>query len=106
MMKKKILIDTKTILPLYIQGFISGIGRSTYELLNALQKKKDLPFEIILFSQSTKGVSPKKDFLFKNLHFYMPDRPFFRKVTNFLKMKRWFVKYDLLHMPNNNTALN
>ncbi len=33
-MKKKILIDTKTILPLYIQGFISGIGRSTYELLN------------------------------------------------------------------------
>lgn len=101
MMKKKILIDTKTILPLYIQGFISGIGRSTYELLNALQKKKDLPFEVILFSQSTKGVSPKKDFLFKNLHFYMPDRPFFRKVTNFLKMKRWFVRYDLLHMPNN-----
>jgi len=38
-MKKKILIDTKTILPLYIQGFISGIGRSTYELLNALQNK-------------------------------------------------------------------
>lgn len=98
---KKILVDTKTVLPLYTCGFVSGIGRSTYELLRALDRKESLPFEVILFSQSLKGVSPKRDFHFRNLHFYLPDRPVFRRVTNSLRMKSWFVRYDLLQMPNN-----
>lgn len=99
---KNILFDIKTIIPLYTEGFINGIGRSTYELLKAISDEPR-DFEITLFSQNTRGITAKKDFQkLGYLHFYMPDRPFFRYLTNALKLRNVFKSYDLIQMPNNN----
>lgn len=98
---KCLLIDVNSIIPYYTAGYVSGIGRSTLELLNALSKIGDLPFEIVLFSQNTRGVKAKKYFPFKYLHFYLPNRPVFKNLIRVVRMKRWFCKYDLIHMPNN-----
>ena len=57
---KCLLIDVNSIIPYYTAGYVSGIGRSTLELLNALSKIGDLPFEIVLFSQNIRGVKAKK----------------------------------------------
>ena len=98
---KRLLIDINSIIPYYTVGVVTGIGRSTLELLKALSKVEDIPFEIVLFSQNTRGVKAKKDFSFKYLHFYMPYRKFFKKISSILQLKRWFCRYDLIHMPNN-----
>ncbi len=101
MKRKNILIDIKTVIPLYTIGYITGIGRSTYELLKALHEL-ELPFDITLFSQNTRGVTAKKEFpKFKYLHFYVPDRPLFRRVLEFFKLKYLLTNYSLLHLPNN-----
>lgn len=100
-MKKNILIDIKTIIPLYTQGYVTGIGRSTYELLKAIHEL-DLPFDVTLFSQNTRGTTAKAEFpKFKYLHFYCPDRPPFRKISNLLHLKYRLVGYDVYHLPNN-----
>lgn len=98
---KRLLIDINSIIPYYTVGYVSGIGRSTLELLNALSKISDLPFELVLFSQNTRGVKAKKYFPFKYLHFYLPNRFFFKTLVKVVRMKRWFCRYDLIHMPNN-----
>ncbi|OUO23511.1 hypothetical protein B5F90_01420 [Alistipes sp. An31A] len=98
---KKLLIDINTIIPYYTKHYATGIGRSTLELLKALSKIEAIPFKIILFSQNMRGIKAKKDFSFSCLHFYMPNRPFFKKLSSILRLKRVFCNYDLLHMPNN-----
>lgn len=100
-MRKNILFDIKTIIPVYTQGYVTGIGRSTFELLKAIHNL-DLPFDVTLFSQNTRGKTAKADFpKFKYLHFYFPDRPFFRKITDYLKLKYRLIRYDIYHLPNN-----
>jgi putative mannosyltransferase len=98
---KKLLIDINSIIPFYTQGHATGIGRSTMELLKALSDIKDIPFEIILFSQNTKGVMAKKDFPFRYLHFFMPNRYIFKKISNTLHLRYLCSKYDLIHIPHN-----
>lgn len=98
---KKLLIDINSIIPYYTIGHVNGVGRSTMELLKALAQIPNIPFEVTLFSQNTRGVKAKKDFPFRYLHFYMPNRSFFKKVSNILHMKRWFCRYDYVHVPHN-----
>ena len=47
---KRIAIDINSVLPLYSEGWISGIGRTTKELVEALDKMDNLPFEVVLLS--------------------------------------------------------
>ena len=98
---KKILIDINSVIPIYSIGYITGIGRSTFELLKAISKIKNIPFEIILFSQNLKGVKANKDFPFNYSHFYIPNRPFFKQISKLFRLKKIFCKYDLIHIPHN-----
>ena len=81
---KKLLIDIDSIVPYYVSGKLNGIGRTTLELINALDNiKKDIPFEIALYSQNMKGIGGKNTGLsFKNKHLYFPHR---EKKEQFLK---------------------
>ena len=56
MKRKKLLIDVNEALSYYISGKENGIGRTTRELIQALDKVGDQPFDIELFSQNIKGV--------------------------------------------------
>ena len=98
---KRLLIDINTIIPYYTEHYVTGIGRSTLELLKALSKIKKKQFEIVLFSQNVRGIKAKNDFPFSYLHFYMPYRPLFKRLSNILYLKKIFCNYDLIHMPNN-----
>lgn len=97
----KILIDINSVIPIFTTGYSTGIGRSTFELLKAISKIKDIPFEIILFSQNLRGVKANKDFPFIYLHFYIPNRPFFKQIIKLFHLKKIFCKYDLIHIPHN-----
>ena len=60
MKRKKLLIDVKDVEPYYIFGEEYGMGRTTRELIQALDNVGSLPFDIELFSQNIKGVGGGK----------------------------------------------
>lgn len=102
MKKPRVLIDVNSIISYIRDGALSGIGRTTFELLRQWDSFIDeIPFEIVLYSQNTKGISPKGIFKFKFIHFFWPDRFKWKKFLYPLGVRRLLAKYDLCHIPHN-----
>lgn len=102
MKKPRVLIDVNSIISYIRDGALSGIGRTTFELLRQWDSFIDeIPFEIVLYSQNTKGISPKGIFKFKSIHFFWPDRFKWKKFLYPLRLRRLLTKYDLNHIPHN-----
>ena len=99
---KRIVIDINSILPLYSKGWISGIGRTTKELVEALDQMDNLPFEVVLYSQNTKGISGKQLGLsFPNKHISFPHKDWANKIIKNFRVRECATRYDLLHIPHN-----
>lgn len=99
---EKLLIDVNSIVPFYVSGKVTGIGRTTLELIQALAKVEDLPFEIVLYSQNMKGVGGRNTGLsFKNKHLYIPHREKYDKLVGKIPIKECLTKYDIMHIPHN-----
>lgn len=102
MKKKRLLIDVNSILGYIKNGYVYGVGRTTFELLQALNKSIEaIPFEIVLYSQNTKRITPKGLFNFRFFHFLWPNRDNYNKILYFLGIKKKILKYDLMHIPHN-----
>lgn len=102
MKRKSILVDVNTIISYVKDGTLTGIGRTTFELLSQLDKMYDkLPFELVLYSQNTKGITPKGLFRFKTLHFFWPNRDNFKRLLYLFRLRKIISQYDLLHIPHN-----
>ena len=102
MKKKKVLIDVNSVVPYYVTGRLNGIGRTTMELVKALDSLGDLPIEIALFSQNMKGVGASSlQTKFKEHHLYLPHREKWDKVIARTPIREWMTGYDLMHIPHN-----
>lgn len=90
-----------------VTGRASGIGRTTLELVKALEELEDLPFEITLYSQNMKGVGASYfSERFNKFHFYLPNRVFFNKILALFPLKELLFPYDLMHVPHNHAYVN
>lgn len=99
---RKILIDVNPVVPYYISGKLSGIGRTTRELVTALDKQNNLPFEIQLFSQNMKGIGSRNlQTRFKCHHLYLPNREKFNKLSAAFHCRELLTGYDLMHITHN-----
>lgn len=100
---KRLLIDAGAVVPYYVSGKVSGIGRTTMELIQALAMQADeLPFEVMLYSQNMKGISGRNMHTpFRCRHLYLPDRPVVNKMLAHTPIKHWFTGYDMVHVPAN-----
>lgn len=99
---KRLLIDANPVVPYFVSGHVSGIGRTTKELIEALAKVPDLPFEIMLYSQNMKGIGGRNlDVPFKNRHLYLPNRGPVNKVLSHLPVREWLARYDIMHITHN-----
>lgn len=99
---KKLLIDVNSIVHGLVTGRVSGIGRTTSELVKALEEFDDLPFEITLYSQNMKGIGGSYfSEKFRKIHFYLPYREFVTKFLSIIPLKELFNYYDLMHIPSN-----
>lgn len=102
MRKKRLLFDVNSIVTYIRDGHLTGIGRTTYELLNQWnQFVNEIPFDIILYSQNTKRVSPKGLFKFKTFHFFWPNRLNWKKLLYPFRIRKLLTRYDLNHIPHN-----
>ena len=100
---KRVCIDINSIVPLSHQGYLSGVGRTTLELVKALgELKNELPFELVLYTQNMKGISSRYfELLFESKHIYLRNTPFFKKTVKLSYGKELLTQYDLLHIPHN-----
>lgn len=100
---KRLLIDAGAVVPYYVSGKVSGIGRTTMELIQALAMQADeLPFEVMLYSQNMKGIGGRNMHTpFRCRHLYLPDRPVVNKMLAHTPIKHWFTGYDMVHVPAN-----
>lgn len=102
MRKKRLMIDANSIIGYVTHGYISGVGRSTFELIRALDSFRSfIPFEIVLYSQNIRKVSPKGLFGFGVCHLLWPNREKFNKLLYILGLRKHLVRYDLMHIPHN-----
>ncbi len=99
---KKLLIDINSIVPYYVSGRVNGIGRTTMELIQALSKVDNLPFEVMLYSQNMKGIGGRNTGLrFKNRHLYLPHREKIDKLLSHFPVRECLTGYDVMHIPHN-----
>lgn len=98
---KRVCIDANPIVGLYVRGYLSGIGRTTYELILAMSKLHNLPIDIMLYSQNMKGIGVDKFPNFKGKHLYFPHRPNYNKWLGRFPIRECLTNYDLLHITHN-----
>lgn len=100
---KKLAIDINSALSYYTLGNHSGIGRTTRELVLALNRQYDtLDFKIVLYSQNTKRATGELlKTQFKSKHLNYPNRSAYKKLFNLFPIKEWLAKHDIIHIPHN-----
>ena len=99
---EKVAIDINSVLPLFSRGWVSGIGRTTKELVEALDQMDNLPVEIVLYSQNTKGVRGSLlGTRFATRHLYAPHKSWCNRMIGMTHLREMATKYDLLHIPHN-----
>jgi Glycosyltransferase len=102
MKNKRVCIDVNSIVPYFVRGYMNGVGRTSMELLEALAEKKELPFEIVLYSQNLKGVGGRNlNLPFESKHFYFPYRENWNKIMSLFPVREVLTNSELIHIPHN-----
>lgn len=99
---KKLVIDANSIVPYFISKKVTGIGRTTLELIQALSRIDNIPFEISLYTQNLKGINAKKaGTRFPCKHLYLRNNEQWNKAISHLPLREWITRYDIMHIPHN-----
>lgn len=102
MSKKRILIDAAPVVPYFVSGRVNGIGRTTMELIQALDRQPELPFEVMLYSQNMKGIGGRNlRTHFPCRHVYLPNRTRWNKALAHFPVREALTRYDLMHITHN-----
>lgn len=99
---KKLLIKASGITNPSWRGYNSGVGRSTYMLLNELSKRSINSFEIEIYVNGISSINFNfYHWNFKYSKFPVPDKIgcYYTNIEAFYRCN--FKKYDLLHIPHN-----
>lgn len=101
-MRKVLLIKANGLANARKTGVISGVGRSTQKLISALNEIEDIPFDIKIYADGTSAIG--FDFYgwkFPHSIFPIPVSWGNEKTSLEPWYRKYFMKYDLLHIPHN-----
>ncbi len=99
---KRVAIDVDSLVPYYLSGTLSGIGRTTLELVATMATMPVLPIDIVLYSQNMKGIGAHNlSTPFATKHLYLPFRNGVNKALSLLPLRQWLTGCDLYHIPHN-----
>lgn len=99
---KRLLIDVNSVVPYFASGKCNGIGRTTRELVMALDALEQIPFDIHLYSQNVKGIGAKSlGTKFLARHLTLPNRSWLNTALKVIPVRELLFPYDFIHCPTN-----
>ncbi|NTV16613.1 MAG: glycosyltransferase family 4 protein [Chlorobiaceae bacterium] len=100
-MKKHLLVDCNSVV--YRRGMthLPGIGRTTLDLLLALQSLDELPFDITMHTQTIRGTLPDDPLSFKHQNLPLPSGAISDWAIKQFPLLDIACPHDLLHIPHN-----
>lgn len=99
---KKLLIKASGITNPLWRGYNSGVGRSTFLLLDAISKLDNIPFDIEVYANGISSLGFKfNNWPFKHFSFPIPEKYGCKKTHIEPLFRKYFVKNDLFHIPHN-----
>jgi len=100
---KTIVFDISSAVPVSGVPTSSGIGRTTFELIQALVKCRDtLPFQLRIFAHRLKNLPFGSTQFGSNIQqLRLPRWELFYRLTRALPVVEWQTKADLFHSPHN-----
>jgi glycosyltransferase involved in cell wall biosynthesis len=91
-----------SVVPFFVQGRSSGIGRTTRELVKALDALDSIPFDIHLYAQNMRGIGAASlKTRFRAHQLYLPNRLWMNRVIQHVPVREILYRYDLVHCPSN-----
>lgn len=101
-MKKRVVIDASSCLIGNWNPYLSGVGRTSLELIRALEAKKTLPFELVLFCQRFKKDRLQR-YHFKSPQYCLPlpRNKWINWIKNTFPVVETLTGADLYHIPHN-----
>ncbi len=102
MKKKRVVVDASDCIVTDWRPFLSGIGRTTLELIRALESMPELPFELCLYSQRVHSERLQR-YNFKSRQYFLPlpKTQWIEKAKRVLPIVETLTGADLYHIPNN-----
>lgn len=98
----KVVIDVNSVVPYFVKGWVSGIGRTTMELVASINEISCTDIDISLFSQNMKGIGGRNmNTAFTTKHLYLPHRDKWNRWIAKTPVREWLTKYDIYHIPHN-----
>lgn len=99
---KKLLIKASGITNPSWRGYNSGVGRSTFLLLDAISKMDNIPFEIGVYVNGLSSLGYNfNNWPFKHYSFPVPEEYGCHKTHIESLFRKYFIKNDLFHIPHN-----
>lgn len=100
MNKPRLLIDANTAVLRRGYSYLSGIGRTTLELIQALSEKDQLPFSLQLYYQNLKGDTSALDQLaFDRLRLPLPGAKTYKDLVTRMRVKEIISNYKFFIFP-------
>ena len=101
-MNKTIVLDVNSAISRISRGHFTGIGRACFELVSEMEKIRDLPFDMVLYSQNMRSAKAADVGLsFKSVHVSLPYRPWINKYLSFAKVRTTLTNASLWHCMHN-----
>lgn len=100
-MRKKLLIDGNSMVYRTGMTHLPGIGRTTFELVTALQEINDLPFDVTILTETIRGRLAAACSRFRHRNLPVPPGGTFDLLLKKSHLLDLFTPYDLLHIPHN-----
>lgn len=104
-MRKKMVIDANSMVYRTGMTHLPGIGRTTFELVKALQRIDKLPFDVTIFTQTIRGKLAVDSSSFKQVNLPVPPLKQFEWMLKKLPLLDILAPHDLLHIPHNYAAV-
>lgn len=100
-MKKHLLVDCNSIVFRRGMTHLPGIGRTTMDLLLAIQASGSLSFDITMLTRTIRGDLPEALFTLRRRNIPLPSGRFFDWTIERFPLLEGIAGYDLLHIPHN-----
>lgn len=99
---KKLLIKASGITNPLWRGYNSGVGRSTFLLLDAISKLDNIPFDLEVYANGISSLGYNfNNWPFKHFSFPVPEKFGCKKTHIEPLFRKYFTNYDLFHIPHN-----